>query len=394
MTALVMKDARAATTTPFPVKLLDFDLNEICNLACSYCYFGKKLGRRMLPDVARAALEAIFLDNPAPGRRMIHGFGGETLLSFELMKTIVFYAEELSEKSGHLFNWGLTSNITLLTEEMVEFFLAHHGNIHCSIDGSPRAHDRIRVNHAGQGSSGIVATKSVLALRITPGDSARMTIPAKNAQYLLESVEYLRSLGFHSAACVPAFEDNWDNYWSILDDQMGRVTRWWLKLFKSGEFFRLKFLDDAFHAIIHPVKKRQPCAAGRELLSVGVDGQLSPCHRFSGTMKSDFKVGKLGEELDLEVLLPFKEFDSTKHDWPECRKCEAYFACSGGCPAVNFGHWGRIDRKHPDYCKHTQMGYRHGMFAFEEVQRMNPQFLVERYGTSRAGIPAKKPWEG
>lgn len=362
-------------------------------LASKNCYFGKKLGFTMLPEVAQRALDTLFLSSPEPGVRQVHGFGGETLLSFELMKMIVLHGEELSAQTGHPFRWGLTSNITLLNQEMVEFFVAHHGSIHCSIDGSPRAHDRVRVNHAGKGSSQEVAENVPLALTITPLDSARMTIPPKNAQYLLESVEYIRSLGFQSAACIPAFEGDWTNYWSVLDDQLGKVTRWWLKLIKKGEVFRLKFIDDGLKAIISPVKRAQPCAAGKSLLAVGVDGQVSPCHRFSGTMKTAFKVGKLGEELNLDVLKPFQEFDARSHSWPECRRCEAYYACAGGCPAVNFGYHGRIDRKHPSYCTYTQMTYRHARFAFEELRARSPKYLLDYYGTTREGVPEPKPWE-
>jgi uncharacterized protein len=391
--AFVDSRAKPAVQQFFPVKMLDLDLNQLCNLHCSFCYFGEKVGDKMPIEVARDALDALFYGNPEKGERRVHGFGGETLLSFDLMKEIVAYGRECEALTGYPFTWGLTSNITMLNVEMVDFFVKNRGQIHVSIDGSPRAHDRTRIRHDGRGSSKEVVAHVPLALQITPEDSARMTIPAKNAQFILESVEFFRSLGFRSAAPVIVSEDSWDNYWGVLDSQLQKVTNWWLKLFAKGEVFRLKFLDDGFQAIVLPKKREKPCGAGRTLLAVGVDGEVSPCHRFSGTMKTGMKLGKLGEKLDFSVLKPFQDFDATKHDWPECRTCEAYFACSGGCPAVNFAHYGRIDRKHPNDCKFTQMAYRHAMFAFEEARAINPGLLTKIYGGTSPGKAPLKPWE-
>lgn len=70
------------------------------------------------------------------------------------MKEIVSYAEQTFEGKEILF--GITTNATLLTEEVIDFLLEHKFNITISIDVPKKVQDKNREFKGGQGSYDIV----------------------------------------------------------------------------------------------------------------------------------------------------------------------------------------------------------------------------------------------
>ena len=74
-------------------------LTHNCNLRCSYCYAGEKVGRRM---TRRTALRAIdFLADQSNGRCVVTFFGGEPLLEGKLLQEVVLYSREVLYKSEY-----------------------------------------------------------------------------------------------------------------------------------------------------------------------------------------------------------------------------------------------------------------------------------------------------
>ena len=78
------------------------NLTNQCNLSCGYCYeFGEdKVAtpegkpKFMSWEIAKSAVDRLFLDSP--GRHGIHVtfFGGETLMNFPLLERVVAYAND------------------------------------------------------------------------------------------------------------------------------------------------------------------------------------------------------------------------------------------------------------------------------------------------------------
>ena len=62
--------------------------------------------------------------------------GGEPLMNFETIKYIIEYSKSIS--NGKIIEYNLVSNLTLLTDEMIEFFIENEVSICTSIDGDKR----------------------------------------------------------------------------------------------------------------------------------------------------------------------------------------------------------------------------------------------------------------
>jgi uncharacterized protein len=81
-------------------------------------------------------------------------YGGEPLLSFPLLKDVVNYVN--TKFTNRHLNYYITSNLTILTEDMIYFLVKNQFKILVSLDGPRAIHDRYRVDPNGKGTFAIV----------------------------------------------------------------------------------------------------------------------------------------------------------------------------------------------------------------------------------------------
>jgi uncharacterized protein len=132
-------------------------------LSCQYCYeFGgdsalTQVSREFM-DLETAQASVDFLLDQSAGRRAVHitFFGGETLMNFPLLKSVVCYATERAEAQGRSIDFSLTTNATLLTPAIIEFLSEHRIGVTVSMDGPKAMHDQLRVFANGKGSYDII----------------------------------------------------------------------------------------------------------------------------------------------------------------------------------------------------------------------------------------------
>ena len=80
-------------------------------------------------------------------------YGGEPLLRFELLKEVIGYSNELNKQYGKEISFGFTTNMTLMTESMAEYFASIPKiNIMGSLDGPVEIHNEYRKKTDGTGS--------------------------------------------------------------------------------------------------------------------------------------------------------------------------------------------------------------------------------------------------
>lgn len=91
-------------------------------------------------------------------------YGGEPLLEFSLIKKAVFYSQK--KFKGKVLTFSITTNATLLTEEMIHFFAANNIYLMISLDGPKEINDSNRVFVNGQGTYDKVMEKIQLIKRI------------------------------------------------------------------------------------------------------------------------------------------------------------------------------------------------------------------------------------
>ena len=131
-------------------RLLTLEVTHDCNLSCEYCSFGSHYLQtravNALPmslATARNAVEC-FLDHEPIGAG-IGFYGGEPLLEFQLIREVVCIAEQMAFDKGVDLRFSLTTNGTLLKDEVIHYLVEHQFSILISLDGDKESHDRYRL---------------------------------------------------------------------------------------------------------------------------------------------------------------------------------------------------------------------------------------------------------
>ena len=110
-------------------------LTHACNLACTYCYAGRKSPRQMPLETGQRALRWIFerltgqaareTDTKTKPKIQVGYFGGEPLLAWNLLCRLQVFTEELAAQHEIELTTTATTNATLLTEEKQDWLAAH-----------------------------------------------------------------------------------------------------------------------------------------------------------------------------------------------------------------------------------------------------------------------------
>ncbi len=116
-------------------------VSEACNFDCTYCY--GSYGKRNRKMTAETAINAIDLALEL-GIRDIVFFGGEPLTNFTVIKQAVEYIERIK---CEVVDLRITTNASLVTDDIAAFLQKHHFQVSVSMDGDQFSHDLTRVYH-------------------------------------------------------------------------------------------------------------------------------------------------------------------------------------------------------------------------------------------------------
>lgn len=137
---------------------LILELTGKCNLRCKYCVYNDEYERNrafnnsdMTQEIAKKSVDYFF--DHSDKKMAITFYGGEPLLKFDLLKWVIEYSLEKNKLFNKKLSFSLTTNVTLVTEEIAEYLASvKELNVLCSIDGPEKIHDANRRTHNGEGS--------------------------------------------------------------------------------------------------------------------------------------------------------------------------------------------------------------------------------------------------
>jgi uncharacterized protein len=376
----------------FPLQRIVLNVTNQCNLACTYCYeyspdrIAQQEGKPkyMTADVAESAVDMLFKEAEERPKLHVTFFGGETLLNFPVMRSTVEYAERRTAEMGKQIDFSLTTNATLLNEEIVDFLSAHKIGVTVSIDGDQELNDKMRVFHDGRGSYNVIAPKikELLKRHRTNSIGARVTLSSQVADVVRIYRHLTTELGFDSVGFSPATA-NPDRLYHIGAKKMDTILGGFAELAWEYRDFAVEGrqhgftnVSDTLKELNSGVSKAYPCGAGVGLLGVGTAGDVSLCHRFV-----DSPVGKMGHVknggVDHEAR---SQFLSTHHIGAryDCHTCWARPVCSGGCFHEAYIHYGDTTSANLHYCDWIRGWNDLCLQILGEVSVRNPSFL-ERF---------------
>ena len=143
-----------------------------CNLSCGYCYeYGEDKiveastkPRFMNEATAKQSVDFMFSESGDSPSVNLTFFGGETLLNFKMLQSALAYAKDKGRALGKQVNASLTTNATLLREEVIDWIVENDVGVTVSIDGAREQQDKHRVFSNGMGSYDIIVPRIKMLL--------------------------------------------------------------------------------------------------------------------------------------------------------------------------------------------------------------------------------------
>lgn len=359
-----MKLRRAKEYLLVPTTLHIFVVSKNCNFNCIYCQAGnlnQKESYNMSKETAKKAVEIAM---ESPSRYLTFEFqGGEPLMNFETIKYIIEYSKSIS--NGKYIEYNLVSNLTLLTDEMIEFFIDNKVTICTSIDGNRELQNKNRPYKNADSYQETINQIKKLKERQIIVNAIETTTKYSLSKYKEIVDEYIE-LGLESIFIRPLTklgkaDNNWKN--------VGYKAEEFLEFYKKALDYIIEknkqgiFLSEGHSNIflrkillnqpVNYMELRSPCGGAIGQLAYYYDGNIYTCDegRMLSEMGDDsFKLGNVYENTYKELM----QCDCTKamcvssciECLPYCSTC-AYMPYCGTCPVINLAQDDNIFSQNP-----------------------------------------------
>ena len=296
--------------------------------------------------LARTAIdELLYRDDNAAKDVSITWWGGEPLAAFDTVRTLVLHAEQRARDTGRTIRFGMPTNLTLLTEPILDFLLDHKVNLSLSLDGGARAQGLRRLR--GGGSSFPLVLEKLALLRTRLGSrmpGVRMTISPANVDELFDNVSFFLDQGMTHVSFAPVVEVEWTQaQLNRYEQELGRLADHWMAALRAGNPWHATTWNKALarRELIRRGRAAGPavlCGAGTTSLAVDIYGDIFPCHRYVFYDKAD-RAEALGNvnRLSAEEGIPQSVLDVERVCMQgEQAGSELPATCQQLCPALNF----------------------------------------------------------
>jgi len=380
----------------FPVTHVGLFLAQECNMRCVYCYgnAGGYAGSGLMDESTAMRAVDWLLENSGSARELgISFFGGEPLLNFPLMRKLVPYARKNAVERGKMMSFSMTTNGSLLTDEIIAFIREEEIHPLISFDGPPEVQNSQRPFKDGSGSYDTVASNVRKLLKVLPHVPARATLrgdvdPARIRQGMKQA-------GFSSCHMAPSSPVllNGPDPTADADGASERMAAS-LRAVHRQELEELllavrerKIEKDrpppalgAVYGLATGKKQHYGCGIGKTMAAIAVNGDIYPCHRFTGltTMRlgniASYRAGALNNYHRAFV-----------DNLPECKACWARYFCGGGCLYQNKATTGDMHRPDGPGCRekkamleqlihvHCQLGPADRKYIRDMLEGFNPE---------------------
>lgn len=338
-----------------PLRSICLNIAHACNLSCTYCFAeeGSYGGRVMLMprEVAFGAIDMLIrMSGPRPFCE-VDFFGGEPLTNWPVVKETIAYARRAGEAAGKQFIFTLTTNCTLLTDEIMDFLDKEQVSVILSLDGRPEVHNEMRSGSSEQVEAGIraflarrapggVATWEHGAAQGASGRGAyavvRGTYTAKNKDFVADALYMADAIGAPHFSLEPVIAKPEEPYalreedMPVLSAEYDRLAAEMDRRRQEGHCFNFHhFSIEADGGPCLP-RRVQGCGSGVQYLAVTPEGDLYPCHQFVG--REEYRLGTVSEGITRRDLKE-KLAGCNIYTKEGCADCWARYYCSGGCHA-------------------------------------------------------------
>ncbi|MBF0107225.1 MAG: radical SAM protein [Deltaproteobacteria bacterium] len=362
-------------------------ITDSCNLNCKYCFLPDQLKRKHMGNMTEAVAQQVIdftLKHISLKEISITFCGGEPLLNYKTLKLIIDACETNAKKNKRKFYYSLTTNGTLLCQEIINYFTKNKVNLTISLDGNKTAHDASRKFSNGKGShEHIINMLNKLQLSnkryFKKYVSFITVITPQNPNYL-DRYKYFNNLGITNVDYDLVAETS-DFKLSDKEKKTINANRNQFDTFLAheiilGNFKKINYempYSKVIEQIMFPQKAILPCSVGIDVIAIDVDGTIYPCAPFVGNL--NFSIGHITEGVDFNKTFSFynKQNIVTK----KCYNCWALHFCpSWLCLYALSKENNGLKKPSEKECRSIRDWALRGLKFYIKTHRQNPKSFI------------------
>lgn len=324
---------------------------HLCNLACKYCYQGH--GDVLHSTMNKAVIEKTiaFIKNQSRDhtRLGINLYGGEPFLYPDIGFTLLEELHTFAQEKGKKFMVTVTTNGTLITEDIVQKLKSYSHRVQITLCGSKEVHDEIRVDKKGNGTYERIMKVIALLIREDISFHIRIDVDQNSVHSMEPLLQDMKERGF---------QDIYLGFSPIGEEICYKEMEMETERISPGQLSLLADLAKAYGFRANPIYIQnfiEGCSAlSDSYLTVDPKGDVYKC--LATPNYEEHKIGTIDEDGNL-IHTNYKAYvDWTLRDplcIPECRDCIFSPLCAGGCALAAYRMHGSLNTPG---CKDKNLG--------------------------------------
>jgi|SRR3990172_1325701 len=366
---------------------ISLDMSGACNMGCTYCFENDIKSRigRMSNETAMVTLDFVFRKTKGTRHIALHFGSGEPLMRFDLLQKIVSEASERARKSSQQITFELTTNATLVTQEIACFLRDHPFNVRVSCDGPAHVHNRFRPLSGGHSSYPAVERGMKLLLEYLP-DRVTVNSVISGGTRLSELWTWAKEMGVrhYHVIKVGAYADRDINLREAeLRDFRTDVQAVCDDMFSDLEAKRMPIDYQPITKIVRRLMIPQPvtrfCGVAGSYLGVASNGKVYPCFRHLGLKQ--YELGDVRHDVDDEKRQHFLGHEAANVDSrPICPECWARYLCGGGCYADSTVYGPDKLKPQIQHCPFWRTEIELAIRFYNRLLRADPMYCFRLFG--------------
>jgi len=339
---------------------INFIFSYLCNLVCPYCLQGQDKSAEKpsfenidkILSFASNTIENSIASDVAINRIFIHLYGGEPMLQKQYLIYFCDRINDIAEKYQCEITYSMTSNMTLLDDDIIALMKKYQISVQVSIDGTKEQHDKRRMFANGSGTYSVIlenlkklsnsGLKELVVIRLNIDNDN-----LKDAENIFTAVR----------------EYSTDIYFGFLETFKGQNDMFSSQCLSKDIYPEIvaKTFNDIYLKYERPVPanfgKMAPCAMNCEN-KFFIDSFLNvyKCELLLNQLEN--RVGFIDGDGQLVKTAGFyKQMNRTPQLFPKCMECKLLPLCAGGCAAKAYINDGNINKYRCEFTEEELIVY-------------------------------------
>lgn len=315
--------------------MAQFELTHSCNHRCTHCYRLEYSNINTLEQVSDATVLSVAKELVKSQIFNIVLTGGEPLLKKDLTKKVISLLRDND------IQVGLNSNITLLTDDFIEYLREYEVNI---LTSCPSSNKEKYNKMVGANMYDVFCERLKKIYDKGAHCTVNMVITKDNLYEIKATAEFLKEMGCYSFSATPMFLNmnfpqtdlllTRKEVMDVIDDLLWVEDHLKLKVDILESLPKCLFAPEIRNGSYSFLNRK--CQAGRTVVGISPNGDVRPCS--TNTMV----YGNLFEEDIKSIWKKMTKWRSTEYFPDECKKCSWIDRCNAGCRINSktlFGQW-------------------------------------------------------